>query len=193
MPRTIAIDATEYLGGTSAVPWQRPYDDLSCRGCGSSLVGRREAMRRDTTEGIRFVTEIFRCRCGRGRHPNGGGTSSSVTTTENSYVSAQRSLEPAVVLEPTGGKHRPALAGADLTGSCRGGTTPGITARSSRPVPPIKRSARAQLPQSRNIQNRASRCLRTQPGGVLATGGEHRPALRWFVLGSMSSGISPTG
>ena len=27
----------------------------------------REAVRRDTSRGLRLVTEIFRCRCGRGR------------------------------------------------------------------------------------------------------------------------------
>ena len=65
---TIAFDGSEYRGRTAAVPWQRPHDSLDCRICGSSLAGRREAIRSDTTRGIRFVTEIFRCRCGRGRH-----------------------------------------------------------------------------------------------------------------------------
>jgi hypothetical protein len=64
---TIAFDRSDYLGRTRARPWQPPHDPLTCRGCGSSLAGRREAVRRDTTRGIRFVTEIFRCRCGRGR------------------------------------------------------------------------------------------------------------------------------
>jgi hypothetical protein len=66
--QTITDDGTDYFGRTSSPPWQRPYDALECRRCGSSLAGRREAVRRDTTRGIRFVTEIFRCRCGRGRH-----------------------------------------------------------------------------------------------------------------------------
>jgi hypothetical protein len=68
MPVTIVTDGTEYLGRTSSPPWRRPHDLLACKGCGSSLAGRREAVRRDTTKGIRFVTEVFRCRCGRGRH-----------------------------------------------------------------------------------------------------------------------------
>ena len=65
---TISTDGSRYEGRTSSPPWRRPYDPLECRGCGSSLIGRREAVRRDTTKGIRYVTEIFRCRCGRGRH-----------------------------------------------------------------------------------------------------------------------------
>ena len=65
---TITTDGTDFRGRTAAVPWQRPHDPLECKRCGSSLAGRREAVRRDSTKGIRFVTEIFRCRCGRGRH-----------------------------------------------------------------------------------------------------------------------------
>ena len=64
---TITFDGSDYRGRTAAVPWRLPHDTLSCRGCGSSLVGRRESVRRDTTQRIRSVTEIFRCRCGRGR------------------------------------------------------------------------------------------------------------------------------
>ena len=65
---TIAFDGSEYLGRTAAVPWQPPHDPLECRGCGSSLAGRREAVRRQTTRGLCLVVEVFRCRCGRGRH-----------------------------------------------------------------------------------------------------------------------------
>ena len=65
---TITFDGCEYLGRTAAVPWQRPHDPLACKVCGSSLHGRREVVRRDTSKGIRYMTEIFRCRCGRGRH-----------------------------------------------------------------------------------------------------------------------------
>jgi hypothetical protein len=64
----IATDGSPFEGRTSTPPWRRPYDPLECRGCGSSLVGRREAVRRQTTRGISMVTEVFRCRCGKGRH-----------------------------------------------------------------------------------------------------------------------------
>ena len=65
----IALDDSPYRGSTSAVPWQRPYDSLSCRRCGSSLTGRREGVRHNTTaRGVAVVVEVFRCRCGRGRH-----------------------------------------------------------------------------------------------------------------------------
>jgi hypothetical protein len=64
----ISIESSPYHGQTSSRPWRLPHDTLDCKRCGSSLAGRREAVRRDTTRGIRFVTEIFRCRCGRGRH-----------------------------------------------------------------------------------------------------------------------------
>ena len=67
MPRTTVIDDSPYSGGTSAVPWQRPHDPLTCKGCGSSLYGRRETIRRDTSKGIAFVVETFRCRCSRRR------------------------------------------------------------------------------------------------------------------------------
>ena len=65
---TITQDVSPFLGRTSTPPWRPPHDPLTCRGCGSSLAGRREAVRRDTTKGIQWVTEVFRCRCGRGRH-----------------------------------------------------------------------------------------------------------------------------
>jgi len=65
---TIKLNDRPYGGRTSSPPWRRPYDPLECRGCGSSLVGRREAVRQQTTRGIRFVTEVFRCKCGKGRH-----------------------------------------------------------------------------------------------------------------------------
>lgn len=66
MPR-IDVNSNPFGGRISAVPWQRQYDSLDCRRCGSSLVGRREAVERTTTRGIRLVVETFRCRCGRGR------------------------------------------------------------------------------------------------------------------------------
>jgi hypothetical protein len=64
----ITTEGSAYHGQTSSRPWRLPHDTLDCKRCGSSLHGRREAVRGDTTKGIRFVTEIFRCRCGRGRH-----------------------------------------------------------------------------------------------------------------------------
>lgn len=65
---TIDKQGSPFAGRTSTPPWRQPHDPLDCRRCGSSLHGRREAVRRDTTKGIRFITEVFRCRCGRGRH-----------------------------------------------------------------------------------------------------------------------------
>jgi len=67
MPR-IALEDTPYEGRTSALPWGVELPTLECHHCGSSLAGRREAVRRQTTQGIRYVVEVFRCRCGRGRH-----------------------------------------------------------------------------------------------------------------------------
>lgn len=63
----IAWQHSPFEGRTSRPPWRSPHDTLDCRGCGSSLVGRREAVRHQTTRGIRYVVETFRCRCGRGR------------------------------------------------------------------------------------------------------------------------------
>ena len=67
MPMTITTDGTEYLGATSRPPWRPPHDPLTCRGCGSSLAGRRKAVQKVTTRGVCLVREVFRCRCGRGR------------------------------------------------------------------------------------------------------------------------------
>jgi hypothetical protein len=38
-----------------------------CRSCGSSLAGRREAVRWSVRAGVRYAVEVYRCRCGRGR------------------------------------------------------------------------------------------------------------------------------
>ena len=64
----IDMQDTPFNGRTSSVPWSAAPPPLDCTRCGSSLAGRREAIRQETTKGIRFVTETFRCRCGRGRH-----------------------------------------------------------------------------------------------------------------------------
>ena len=64
----IALQDMPFEGRTSAVPWEGPRPSLECKRCGSTLAGRREALRRDSTKGIATVVEIFRCRCGRGRH-----------------------------------------------------------------------------------------------------------------------------
>jgi hypothetical protein len=63
----INTHGNDYRGRTSTPAWRLPHDALECRGCGSSLVGRREAVWRDTSRGIALVVETFRCRCGRGR------------------------------------------------------------------------------------------------------------------------------
>jgi hypothetical protein len=63
----INLDDSPFGGRTSAVPWEGPRPSLECKRCGSSLVGRREAVKRQTTRGIQLVVETFRCRCGRGR------------------------------------------------------------------------------------------------------------------------------
>ena len=64
----IAWQDNPYSGRTSTPPWRRPHDPLACRRCGSSLTGQREAARRSTTRGMAVVVDVFRCRCGRGRH-----------------------------------------------------------------------------------------------------------------------------
>jgi hypothetical protein len=57
--QTITTDSSQFLGRTSRPPWRAPHDPLTCRGCGSSLAGRREAVRRDTSKGIAFIVETF--------------------------------------------------------------------------------------------------------------------------------------
>ena len=63
----IDLKDTEYLGRTSAPPWGRELPTLECKRCGSSLAGRREAVKKTTTRGVCFVREVFACRCGRRR------------------------------------------------------------------------------------------------------------------------------
>ena len=65
--QTITQDVSQFLGRTSSPPWRAPHDPLTCRGCGSSLHGRREAVRRDTSKRIAFVVETFTCPCNRRR------------------------------------------------------------------------------------------------------------------------------
>jgi hypothetical protein len=66
--RRITLERNDYRGRTAAVPWQRPHDPLDCKRCGSSPYGRREGVRRMTTRGAAVVVDVFRCRCGKGRH-----------------------------------------------------------------------------------------------------------------------------
>jgi hypothetical protein len=66
--RSICLNDTAYRGRVSPPAWTCEPPSLNCQRCGSSLAGRREASRQQTTQGIRYVVEVFRCRCGRGRH-----------------------------------------------------------------------------------------------------------------------------
>ena len=65
--RSVNLHDSPFDGRTSSPPWGGPRYATECTRCGSSLAGRREAVRRGTTKGIRYVVETFRCRCGRGR------------------------------------------------------------------------------------------------------------------------------
>jgi hypothetical protein len=79
--RTVNLNDSEFFGNTSrqrskraavldladshpSRPGTATFTDSSCRGCGSSLAGRRES----TSAGVRYVVDVYRCRCGRGRH-----------------------------------------------------------------------------------------------------------------------------
>jgi hypothetical protein len=61
------LNGGEFYGKTSALPWEGPRPTLECKRCGSSLAGRREAVKKTTTRGVCFVREVFACRCGRRR------------------------------------------------------------------------------------------------------------------------------
>ena len=65
--REVEIDGTDFQGRTSPRPWRLPTVPLECRQCGSSLAGRRQAVRWSTVGGVRFMVDVFRCGCGRGR------------------------------------------------------------------------------------------------------------------------------
>ncbi len=62
----VTLQDSPYYGTTSAPPWGGPRHQTECRRCGSSLAGRSEQVRRETTRGIRYVVETFRCGCGAG-------------------------------------------------------------------------------------------------------------------------------
>ena len=61
-------DDSPFLGRTSATPWRLPYEPLERVRCGSSLTGRRQAVRRTTIRGVAVEVEAYRCPCGRGKH-----------------------------------------------------------------------------------------------------------------------------
>jgi hypothetical protein len=63
----IDLHDSPFEGRTSPRPWTGPRSSLECSRCGSSPAGRREKVPRQTTAGIRYVVETFRCGCGRGR------------------------------------------------------------------------------------------------------------------------------
>ena len=53
----VTLEDSPYYGTTSSPPWGGPSHQTECRRCGSSLAGRREQVRRETTRGIRYVVE----------------------------------------------------------------------------------------------------------------------------------------
>ena len=64
----IALDDSPFTGRTSPAAWRLPRDQLECRRCGSSLHGRRHDVRWATVGRTTYQVEVFRCRCGAGRH-----------------------------------------------------------------------------------------------------------------------------
>ena len=78
----VAIESTDYAGRISRPPWQVPYATFNCLRCGSSLYGRREKTSWSTISGTRHEMQVYRCRCGYGRHyPTENGMSGPVTPT----------------------------------------------------------------------------------------------------------------
>jgi len=64
---SIGVKDSPYHGSISR-PWTDASIDVDCRSCGSSLTGRREAVRWSRIKGVEFEVEVYRCGCGRGRH-----------------------------------------------------------------------------------------------------------------------------
>jgi hypothetical protein len=64
----VAIDNTDFAGRISRPPWQVPYATFSCLRCGSNLYGRRDKTSWSTISGTRYEIQVYRCRCGHGRH-----------------------------------------------------------------------------------------------------------------------------
>jgi hypothetical protein len=65
--RRIDLDSTPYYGSTRSVTRCEARRWPECRRCGSSLAGRLEQVRTSTAT-VGQAVEVFRCRCGRGRH-----------------------------------------------------------------------------------------------------------------------------
>jgi hypothetical protein len=62
------LEATPFSGQSRSYTIQRSKRRYpECRSCGSSLHGRRESTRLATADGVRYLVELFRCRCGTGR------------------------------------------------------------------------------------------------------------------------------
>ena len=62
------MEATPFTGQSRGYTIQRnKRRHPECRSCGSSLHGRREGTRFATIDGVRYLVELFRCRCGTGR------------------------------------------------------------------------------------------------------------------------------
>jgi hypothetical protein len=62
MPR-IALDSTPFYGSTSRPTARLEYTRPECLGCGSSLAGRSEGVRKWGGKLVR----VYRCRCRRRR------------------------------------------------------------------------------------------------------------------------------
>jgi hypothetical protein len=70
----IDLNDTPYEGVSRSFTFMpahaRPWP--TCTRCGSSLAGRYENTTTRSITGMRYVVDVFRCRCGRGRevrHP----------------------------------------------------------------------------------------------------------------------------
>lgn len=62
------LEATPFTGQSRSYTIQRSKRrHPECRACGSSLHGRRESTGLATLDGVRYLVEQFRCRCGTRR------------------------------------------------------------------------------------------------------------------------------
>ena len=66
--RSLSLQDMPYAGNTSRPGTSLPIGPAVCKRCGSSRAGRREAWRWSVIRGVRYVVDVYRSGCGRGRH-----------------------------------------------------------------------------------------------------------------------------
>ena len=66
--QSVDLKDSPFYGRTSTPAVEVERTRPECLRCGSALAGRRQAVRWSTVAGVTIRIDVYRCRCGRGRH-----------------------------------------------------------------------------------------------------------------------------